>query len=582
MGKKILLVEDNEMNRDMLSRRLLKKGYDILIAEDGAQGVQMAQVESPDLILMDLSLPVMDGWEATRQIKGSSDTQRIPVIALTAHAMSGDRERALAAGCDDYDTKPVDIKRLLPKIEALLAAPAQSAPPKSGSAAKGSLTLPETKVTTPPEETKAQVSLLVVDDNEMNRDMLSRRLVKQGYNVTIATGGQDALTLVENESFDLILLDVMMPDVSGLDVLQRIRESHTSSQLPIIMVTAKDESEDVVRALELGANDYVTKPVDFPVALARIKAQLVTLESSREQTLQVAYQSRTTGDPWLLGGRYRLEEVLGAGGFGRTYLAKDTQRPGQPTVVVKQLKPTQTTPKGLELARRLFNQEAETMERLKHEQIPQLLAYFEENQEFYLVQEFIDGVVLAEEFNTKPQFTEMQVLALLWDLLGVLHYIHRQKVIHRDIKPQNIIRRRETKKLVLIDFGAVKELSMGLTDEHGPKETVGIGSRGFAPPEQYAGRPRYSSDIYAVGMVAIQSLTGCYPDQFHEDFDTGLLRWRTSDIRVSDRLARVIDKMILANFVERYHSAAEVVADLKAILDDIRRVRGQPSRRKPS
>jgi two-component system cell cycle response regulator DivK len=117
---KILLVEDNEMNRDMLSRRLGRQGYQVVIAVDGAQGVQMAQVAKPNLILMDMSLPVLDGWEATRQIKTLPATQAIPFIALTAHAMSGDREKALDAGCDDYDTKPIEFPRLLGKIEALL------------------------------------------------------------------------------------------------------------------------------------------------------------------------------------------------------------------------------------------------------------------------------------------------------------------------------------------------------------------------------------------------------------------------------------------------------------------------------
>ena len=117
---KILLVEDNEMNRDMLSRRLQRKGFQVIIAVDGAQGVAMAQADAPDLILMDMSLPVLDGWEATRQLKASAPTRSIPIIALTAHAMSGDQERALQAGCDHYDTKPIELPRLLEKINALL------------------------------------------------------------------------------------------------------------------------------------------------------------------------------------------------------------------------------------------------------------------------------------------------------------------------------------------------------------------------------------------------------------------------------------------------------------------------------
>lgn len=125
---RILLVEDNEMNRDMLSRRLARKKYEVVIAVDGGEGVEMASSESPDLILMDMSLPVLDGWEATRRIKTDPRTMKIPVIALTAHAMSGDREKALEAGCDDYDTKPIELPRLLGKMEALLSENGVAAP----------------------------------------------------------------------------------------------------------------------------------------------------------------------------------------------------------------------------------------------------------------------------------------------------------------------------------------------------------------------------------------------------------------------------------------------------------------------
>ena len=126
---KILLVEDNEMNRDMLSRRLARKGYEVVLACDGQAGVDMADSEAPDLVLMDMSLPVLDGWEATRRLKANERTRHLPVIALTAHAMSGDRDKALEAGCNDYDTKPIDLARLLGKIETLLAASAERKDP---------------------------------------------------------------------------------------------------------------------------------------------------------------------------------------------------------------------------------------------------------------------------------------------------------------------------------------------------------------------------------------------------------------------------------------------------------------------
>ncbi|MCM2255567.1 MAG: response regulator [Vicinamibacteria bacterium] len=126
---KILLVEDNEMNRDMLSRRLIRKGYEVVIAVDGGEGHEMAQTINPDLILLDMSLPVLDGWEVARRLKGNEATKKIPIIALTAHAMAGDREKALEAGCDDYDTKPIELPRLLGKMEAMLGGPPAPATP---------------------------------------------------------------------------------------------------------------------------------------------------------------------------------------------------------------------------------------------------------------------------------------------------------------------------------------------------------------------------------------------------------------------------------------------------------------------
>jgi len=165
---KILLVEDNEENRDMLSRRLTRRGYEVVIATDGGQGVAMAQSEIPDLILMDMDLPVLNGWEATRQLKAAPATRAIPIIALTAHAMVGDREKALEAGSDDYDTKPIDFARLRAKIEALLLG---------------------TDPVTP-----SDYAVLVVDDNEDKRYTLTQRLKRQGYtDVAIAVDGREAL-----------------------------------------------------------------------------------------------------------------------------------------------------------------------------------------------------------------------------------------------------------------------------------------------------------------------------------------------------------------------------------------------------
>ena len=284
---KILLVEDNEQNRDMLARRLQRQGHAVVTAADGERAIVMASSESPDVILMDLNLPVLDGWLATRRIKDSPQTKSIPVIALTAHAMAGDRQKALNAGCDDYDTKPIDFARLTEKIRALTgdcassgAAPLAASHVCADREKRGAK--PQAAVGTSDACREDGARVLVVDDTPANVEMLSRRLLRHGYSVCTASDGETALRMLEEQPFDVILLDVMMPGLSGLDVLKTIRRTRASTELPVIMATAKDTSHDVVEALELGASDYVTKPLDFPVVLARVRTQL-SLKRSVEQ-----------------------------------------------------------------------------------------------------------------------------------------------------------------------------------------------------------------------------------------------------------------------------------------------------------
>ncbi len=255
-----------------------------------------------------------------------------------------------------------------------------------------------------------------------------------------------------------------------------------------------------------------------------------------------------------LGGRYQILEQIGKGGFGVTFLAEDMQRPGNPKCVVKQFKPMATDPYTLKNAKRLFDNEAVTLEALgKHDQIPQLLAHFEENQEFYLVQEYIKGHDLSQELLPGRKLSEADVIKLLQDILQVLTFVHEQSVIHRDIKPSNI-RRREDDKIVLIDFGAVKEITTQIANSQGhTSSTVVIGTPGYMPSEQSNGNPDFRSDIYAVGIIGIQALTGIFPVQLPKD-NTGEILWR-NQAQVSPELADIIDKMVRYDFRQRYQSA---------------------------
>ncbi|MGB7521985.1 MAG: CHASE2 domain-containing serine/threonine-protein kinase [Spirulinaceae cyanobacterium] len=260
-------------------------------------------------------------------------------------------------------------------------------------------------------------------------------------------------------------------------------------------------------------------------------------------------------------GHYQITKVIASGGFGSTYLAQDTRQENAPQCVIKHLQPAVRDKRFLTVARRLFQTEAEILGKLgKHPQIPELFDSFEEDEEFYLVEQYIPGETLHQELIPDQRMDEARVVQILKDILTVLDYLQKHGVIHRDIKPSNIISSQTTNQLVLIDFGAVKEIK--IQDQiHEHNLTVAIGTKGYAPPEQYAGQPNFSSDIYALGIIGIQAMTGIAPNQLEVDDFSGNLKWQHL-VRVSEGLINIVDKMSRYHFPERYKSAKAVLADL--------------------
>ncbi len=274
----------------------------------------------------------------------------------------------------------------------------------------------------------------------------------------------------------------------------------------------------------------------------------------------------------LLQGRYQIQATLSAGGFCQTYLAIDLSIADRPSCVIKQLISAPNYANYLPTLGELLDREAEALKKLgNYDRVPQLLAHFEEDNEFYLVQELIVGHSLTEELHPGEHWNETQVTALLHEVLSILEYIHSQGLIHRDIKPSNLIRRQTDRKLVLIDFGAVKQAWTQVITEGGKTSTnyafgvaatIAIGTPGYTPPEQERGIPRPNSDIYALGAIAIQALTGLDPTQILEDPETGELLWQ-HHASVSDFLATIVNKMVRYHFKERYQSATEVLQALQ-------------------
>ena len=262
-----------------------------------------------------------------------------------------------------------------------------------------------------------------------------------------------------------------------------------------------------------------------------------------------------------LGGRYKVLKVLGAGGFGQTYIAADRQRPGAPQCVLKHLSFSSQNADMLKQARRMFAQEAATLERLgTHEQIPQLLAYFEEQGEFYLVQEFIQGHPIAHEIPEGTSLSEQATLEFLEDVLSILVFVHDEGVIHRDLKPENLIRRSHDRAIVLIDFGAVKTIEAQINPIR-YTQSIPVYTTGYAASEQCLGRPQFNSDLYSLGIIAIQCLTGTHPTFLDADPRSGDLLWQNK-VTARPELIAILDCMTQYQSSNRYTSAREVLRDL--------------------
>jgi tetratricopeptide (TPR) repeat protein len=277
----------------------------------------------------------------------------------------------------------------------------------------------------------------------------------------------------------------------------------------------------------------------------------------------------------VLQGRYQIVQSLGTGVFGQTYIAVDIETPENSKCVVKQIKVTSSHPAYLQNLRLHFLSESKTLEYLgHHEQIPQLLACFEEDERFYLVQEFIDGhaltaelptkknVELPTEENTEYLWTENEVVGFLLDVLGILKFVHSQGVIHCDVKPENLIRRTHDGKLVLIDFGSIQPVDF-TSDEVLPIYKIPVTSLGYIPPEQFIGQTQPNSDIYALGMIAIQALTGLTPLQLKVEPHSNQIIWRSSNTPVSDYVAAILTQMVSYDAKERFQSATEVIQALQ-------------------
>ncbi len=269
----------------------------------------------------------------------------------------------------------------------------------------------------------------------------------------------------------------------------------------------------------------------------------------------------------ILNNRYKIVKVLAEGGFGKTFLTEDTHLPSGRRCVIKQLKPVTNNPQIYKMVQDRFRREAAILEDLgnSNNRIPNLYAYFSEQGNFYLVQEYIEGKTLTEKVHTEGVMSESSVREILKSLLYVLNFVHSRHIVHRDIKPDNIILRDSDGVPVLIDFGAVRE-SMGtvVNSQGNPTSSIVIGTPGFMPPEQAAGRPLYNSDLYSLALTMIFLLTGRMPQELPTDPRTAGVIWHQHAMNISPTLRTILDRAISYNPGDRYATAREMIDALQS------------------
>ncbi len=282
----------------------------------------------------------------------------------------------------------------------------------------------------------------------------------------------------------------------------------------------------------------------------------------KQQNPQENNFCQSCGSTLLLRERYRALRIIGQGGFGKTFLAVDEDKPSEPRCVIKQFLPQVQGIKNIQYAAQLFEQEAVRLDELgEHSQIPELLAYFEQNDQLYLIQEFIDGENLAEELAEEGAFSERKIRQLLSSLLPVLQFVHEHQVIHRDIKPENIIRRRGDGELVLVDFGAAKFVTGTALLGTG---TV-IGTPQYTAPEQLKGKASFASDLYSLGVSCLHLLTQIEPLDLFDITENDWAWGNYLTTSVSDSLEQILDKMVQMGIRRRYQSAGEVLQELNQV-----------------
>lgn len=348
-----------------------------------------------------------------------------------------------------------------------------------------------------------------MDDVEANRDMLGRRLQRKGYEVVLADSGEAALERIATTDITLVLLDIMMPGIGGIETLKRIRQTYSQEELPVIMATAKDASENVVEALELGANDYITKPIDLPVALARIQSHLKTREASvaaRQQLLESTVTAAPQPSFW--DDHFRLVEVISKHAFGQTAIAQDLQEPDTPLRIVHTFRLDTNNSEVLQSVQELFLAEMTTLKQLApHVQCLPVLSFLQDSEVLYVVHEHVEGTLLSKVLASKAPLNPRMTCKFADEVLTIIEILHQADVVHSHPHPDCFLQPNEKgKKLVLIDYGVVPRILSKLSVQYPQYQKLLQDQGDIVAPEISYGTFKPETDQYVVGKIFLQAL----------------------------------------------------------------------------
>jgi DNA-binding response OmpR family regulator len=586
MAKILLIQAPPYPHDDMVGHRLKSRGYDVILAETGELGLSMAVSEQPNLITIDLSSRQLDGAEIMRSIEADPRIASIPTLALMdSSKLPEGRASVRVLGYDDYDCKPIEMARIIPKIEALLANPSRAKKPPAAAEHPLKAAIRAFVPAFP------GANILIIDDSQINREMLTAWLKAVGFNPIAANGGAEGIATLRKYPIDLVLLDVIMPEMSGLECLKQLRLEHPQATLPVLMATSRDGSKEMVEAFELGANDYLLKPLDLSVSLARIDNHLRMAaiasgmldlpagstdlsNSNPEELLSViptGVQSHSTlplvdsNQPFehpVALNRYKICQALSQAPRYSKYLIEDIEDANPCSYILKHLDLRSSNITTKTLIHHLFLTEINTFREFpSNGPVAKLLKSGHNDGQYFLIEECIQGQSLSAEIHTPGSLVMRKVLATTIDLLEILVALHRKSIVHQTLQPSSFIRRSDG-RLVLNDVGIFARLNIRMErsiDKKGSKFRAN--HTPYAAPEQDLGSVEPSNDIYSIGLMMLELLTRKQPDRWLKDPVSNRIVWEKT-ISVGTGLGHVINRMLAPDPKDRYGTAIEALEDV--------------------